>query len=79
MQRQKMVWKLIQVNFALPLAHNIVTIDTAEVSKQSLLAAVHLALLSSATACKISKQKLTGIQHKQCIKTGQHMNNDELG
>ena len=60
------------------LAHNIIEIDTAETSKQSLLAAMHWGtLLSSAIACKIPKQKTS----RQVYNTNDSLelgNNDEL-
>jgi len=54
------------------LTHNIITIETAETSKYSLLAAVQWeAQFSSAMACEISNQ--TSIQHKRLIRIGLHI------
>jgi len=53
------MWKVNVVKLCLPLAHNIITIDTIKTSKYSLLAAIlREALLSSPIiARKISNQK----------------------
>ena len=48
----------MKLTYALPLAHNIITIDTIKTAKYSLLAAMQWeALLSIPIACKISNQK----------------------
>jgi len=69
----------MKLTYALPLAHNIITIDNIEASEYSLLAAIQWkALLSLAIRCKISNQKTKYATQTVRYNWGTHINDDKL-